>query len=122
MTLRIIVFLGLANNDKSAYDSETPRKSNTVEHLGEALFKLQCAHDNTIETVVVATVAVIAASNLGLDVAIFAKLSMFNLLLARAVYPALYVFAPDMIRSLVFTFGFFSSLMIITYSLFPKVI
>lgn len=121
MTLRIIVFLGLANNDKSAYDSETPRKSNTVEHLGEALFKLQCAHDNTIETVVVATVAVIAASNLGLDVAIFAKLSMFNLL-ARAVYPALYVFAPDMIRSLVFTFGFFSSLMIITYSLFPKVI
>lgn len=69
-----------------------------------------------------ATVAVIAASNLGLDVAIFAKLSMFNLLLARAVYPALYVFAPDMIRSLVFTFGFFSSLMIITYSLFPKVI
>jgi hypothetical protein len=49
MTLRIIVVLGLANNDKSAYDSETPRKSNTVEHLGEALFKLQCAHDKTME-------------------------------------------------------------------------
>jgi uncharacterized MAPEG superfamily protein len=54
----------------------------------------------------VATVAVIAASNLVLDVTIFAKLNMFNLL-ARAGYPALYVFSPDMIRSVVFTFGFF---------------
>jgi hypothetical protein len=40
MTLRIIVALGLANNDKSTYDNETPRKSNIAEHLGEALFKL----------------------------------------------------------------------------------
>ena len=118
---RIAVILGLANTRKPGYDNKTPRRTNTVEYLGNDLYKLQCAHDNTLEAIVVATVASVVASNLDLDSVVFAKLSIFNLV-ARIVYPYLYVYGPDMVRSIVFAFGFFSSLGIITCSLFPQLI
>jgi len=118
---RIAIVFGLANTTKHGYDNKTPRRTKTVEHMGELFFKLQCAHENTLEAIVVATAAAVVASNLGLDPIIFAKLSIFNLL-ARVVYPFLYAFGPDMIRTIIFTFGFFSSLGIIAYSLFPELI
>lgn len=119
MFTRIAVVLGTANTRKPGYDNETPRRTNTVEYLGDELYTLQCAHDNTLEAIVVATVASVVASNLDLDPTVFAKLSIFNLL-ARIAYPYLYVYGPDMVRSFVFSYGFFSSLGIIVYGLFPQ--
>lgn len=120
--LRLAIPFSLANaSSKSNYDNKTPRKTNTPEHLGDLLYKLQCAHENTLEAIVIATVATVTAANLGLDPIVFAKLSTFALM-ARLVYPYFYVWGPDMIRSIVFSFGFFSSVMAIVYSLFPQLI
>lgn len=116
-----VLVLGLANSCKRGYENKTPRRMNTVEYMGDYFYKLECAHENTLEAIVVSTVATVTAANLNLDPTLFAKLCMFNLL-ARIAYPFFYVFGPDMIRSIVFTFGLFSSVWVIIYSLFPELI
>lgn len=118
---KILVALGLANSSKRNYENKAPRRMNTVEYMGDSLYKLQCAHENTLEAIVMATVAVITATNLDLEPTVVSKLSMFNLL-ARIAYPFLYVNGPDMIRSIVFSFGLFSSVWIVIYRLFPDLI
>lgn len=123
MFTRLVIPFSLSNRATKSvyYENKTPRLQNTVDYLGDILYKLQCAHENTLEAIVMATVAVVTASNLGLDQVVFAKLSIFNLL-ARMAYPFLSVLGPDMIRSAVFAFGFFSSMWIVMYSLFPELL
>ena len=115
---KIVVALGVANFRKHGFDNTTPHQMNTAEYMGDSLYKLQSTHENTLEAIVVAMAAAVVASNTNLDTTIVAK---FNFL-ARVTYPLLYVLGPNMVHSIVFTFGLFSSVLTIIYRLFPELI
>jgi uncharacterized MAPEG superfamily protein len=120
-TVKIVVAFGVANSPhcKHAYRNDQPRTMNNIEYMGKVLYRLQCAHENTLEALAVATAVAVIGSNTDIEATIFAKLSMFTLV-ARVIYPFIYALGPDLIRSVVFSFGLCSSLWIAVYGLFPK--
>lgn len=121
VTIKLVVGFGVANSPhcKNAYRNDQPRTMNNIEYMGKVLYRLQCAHENTLEALAVATAVAVIGSNTDIEAAIFAKLSIFTLV-ASIIYPFFYALGPDLIHSVVFSFGFSSSLWIAVYGLFPE--
>jgi len=93
---------------------------NNPEYMGEALYRLHCAHENSLEAIVLATAAVVVGSHsANLDATVFAKLGMLHLA-SRIVYPFMYVFGPDMLRTFTFSIGGFAAIWIMVHGLFTS--
>mmetsp|Transcript_23446 Transcript_23446/g.77858 ORF Transcript_23446/g.77858 Transcript_23446/m.77858 type:complete len:201 (-) Transcript_23446:258-860(-) len=103
------------------YDNHTPRvlKGPALSEELPAVYRLQCAHNNSIECLAYVTPAFWMASAHELPPPLCAKLSLF-LLAARVAYIAAYVVNEDFLRTAFFVCGIASIVELCVGSLFPE--
>jgi len=120
----LLPIMGLAAAKPDGYDNRHPRLMKTAESLMPKYplnFRLQSAHNNTIEMVAMAAPAFFVAHALGLNQLLFAKLSVL-LLLVRLVYIPLYALDSDAARTTAFVMGAFSIFSIGFGAIFPSTV
>lgn len=98
----VFVIIGL-NLLSGGYDNSKPRKLKgpALADSYPTLFRLQSAHNNTFESIIMVTACFWAAAQESLDPLLFAKLALFTLV-SRVLYILAYVLDEDFLRT-----GFF---------------
>lgn len=120
----IVPAMGLAALETGGYDNQHPRMMRSATGAIQkypTLFRMQSAHQNTIECAAMMTPAFWVASTLGLDNLLFAKLASLVLLARVAYFPA-YGIGLDALRTCLFALAFFSITAIAFAPIFPNTI
>lgn len=120
----VVPIMGLAYVEPNGYDNVNPRMMKSAGGaLGKypVLFRLQSAHQNTVELAAMAAPSFWVASTLGLPSLLFAKLASLALL-ARLLYFPAYALGIDYLRTTLFAISFFAITLIGFAPLFPETI
>jgi len=115
------VIMGLAAT--KGYDNSMPRVFKASDSLKEypVMFRLQSAHNNTLEFLAMMAPCFWSASTIGLDQLLFAKLSSL-ILLCRVIYAVAYALDSNLIRTTIFMVGFNAMACIGLAPIFPDTI
>ena len=103
------------------YANDLPRKMKGPELADSSptLFRLQSAHNNTLEALSYVTAAFWVAFTYWLEPVLFAKLALY-ILACRILYVVFYVLDEDFLRSSAFVFAFTAIVDIAAGPLFPE--
>lgn len=121
VTTFLVSATGLASTRKKGYNNIAPRSM--TDPSSGWMFRAKSANDNALECMVFQLIAVVISDKLSTGSEMDALHNKFSslLIVARTVYPVVYVFKLDHARTFIWGFGFWSSLLISLTSLFPAV-
>jgi len=121
VSLKLLVMAGLAFFRTGGYDNNHPKEmtsSMATDVSQKWLYRLECAHNNTMEALVYFGCANVVASRLNLNQLLWAEWS-FIFLAARLAYPVAYAADIDILRTYLFGIGLWSSCLMMLFSIFP---
>ena len=116
LVVQFTYMLGVAAVRPGGYANKNPRGMIGDKSL-RWLHRLKCSHENTTECLVWFTATLVLIDKFSLDTMLAAKWSIL-VMLSRTIYPFMYVFDLDMLRTMVFIAGFFSSFFMALAALF----
>ena len=113
----LFYFMGVASNCTTGFDNKSPRDKAKDKSLGW-MYRMHCAHDNTLECLVWMTATIFVADKLELDETLVAKWCTL-IVVSRTFYPIFYVLDIDALRTTSFAVGFFSAFVMGWVAVFP---
>eukprot|EP00308_Calcidiscus_leptoporus_P018301 CAMPEP_0119379976 /NCGR_PEP_ID=MMETSP1334-20130426/54966_1 /TAXON_ID=127549 /ORGANISM="Calcidiscus leptoporus, Strain RCC1130" /LENGTH=192 /DNA_ID=CAMNT_0007399637 /DNA_START=31 /DNA_END=609 /DNA_ORIENTATION=+ len=119
----VVPIMALAAVAPAGYNNETPRQAKSPKALEPypTIFRLQSAHNNTIESMGMMMPAFWVAHTLALEKVLFAKLSVLYLG-CRLAFLVFYGINSDCLRTMAFLIGFFSLVTMGFAPLFPATV